>query len=166
MGKITGFNRRRLWFMMRRIWLLSLVIVVIGVAIFAFQAMRNEGTDDTAIDEKPRDEDVSVDVDVGAVSLDAVKDITLWTDKGEERTADDAEKADIISWLNDVKDVRENKAKAGSTPIAGMIVHMESGDPILVLRSGDEFEIQQQGKSYWAREPHIRAFLDELAGGK
>jgi hypothetical protein len=150
--------------MMRRIWVLSLVIVVIGVAIFAFQAMRNEGSDVASKDEKPRDEDVSVDV--GAVSLAAVKDITLWTDKGEERTADEDEKADIISWLNDVKDVRENKAKAGSTPIAGMIVHMESGDPILVLRSGDEFEIQQQGKSYWAREPHIRALLDELAEGK
>jgi hypothetical protein len=150
--------------MMRRIWVLSLVIVVIGVAIFAFQAMRDDGTDVASKDEKPRDEDVSVDV--GAVSLAAVKDITLWTDKGDERTADDAEKADIISWLNDVKDVRENKAKAGSTPIAGMIVHMESSDPILILRSGDEFEIQQQGKSYWAKEPHIRALLDELAEGK
>jgi hypothetical protein len=151
---------------MRRIWVLSLVIVVIGVAVFAFQAMRNDGSDVASKDEKPSDEDVSVDIDVGAVSLAAVKDITLWTDKGEERIADDAEKADIISWLNDVKDVRENKAKAGSTPIAGMIVHMESSDPILILRSGDEFEIQQQGKSYWAREPHIRALLDELAEGK
>jgi hypothetical protein len=150
--------------MMRRILVLSLVIVVIGVAIFAFQAMRDDGSDVASKDEKQRDEGVSVDV--GAVSLPAVKDITLWTDKGEERIADDAEKADIISWLNNVSDVRENKDKAGSTPIAGMIVHMESVDPILVLRSGDEFEIQQQGKSYWAREPHIRALLDELAGEK
>jgi hypothetical protein len=127
----------------RRNMVSLVVIVVIGIAIWGYVTKMN-------LHEKVASEDV--------------QKVILWGEDVGNRSADEEEKAKILSWFNEVKDVRENKNLAGNTATAGIVIQLEDGEDIRVLRSGDEFEIQRKGKAYWAREPHLDALLDELGG--
>jgi hypothetical protein len=97
------------------------------------------------------------------IAANNVVEILLWGN-GNERLADEKEIKDIVSWFNDIDDVRENKEMTGTTPPAGLIITMNSGEQILILRSGDEFEVQRDDVGYWAREEHLKDLLNQLAG--
>lgn len=97
------------------------------------------------------------------ISVNEVSEIKLWG-YDEERKASNEEKIKIISWFNNATDIRRNKNFAGSTPYSGIIIQLNSEEKsILISRSGEEFEVQRDGISYWAKESNIKQLLDELA---
>jgi hypothetical protein len=128
---------------MKRInWIIFFAIVIIGALIVTFML------------KKPLHENIAAN---------DVAEILLWGN-GNERLADEKEIKEIVGWFNDIKDVRENKEMTGTTPPAGIIITMNNGKQILVLRSGDEFEVQREDVAYWAREEHLKNLLNQLAG--
>lgn len=128
--------------MKRTNWIVFFAIVIIGALIVTFMLR------------KPLHE---------KIATGDVVEILLWGN-GTERLADEGEITDIVSWFNDIEDVRENKEMTGTTPPSGMIITMNNGEQILILRSGDEFEVQREGVGYWAREEHLKDLLNQLAG--
>lgn len=52
-----------------------------------------------------------------------------------------------------------NKMFAGVTSQSGIIIRLKSGGEILILRSGEDFEVQRElffrNVSYWAKQPEI-----------
>jgi hypothetical protein len=80
------------------------------------------------------------------------------------RIANSEEKKNIIKWFNSITDIRENKDFAGTTPESGITLKLKSGNSILILKSGSDFEIQRSdvlgiNKSYWGKQPNIRDIL-------
>ena len=101
------------------------------------------------------------------ISVDEVATVKTWGNSipnGEEKeeTKEGIEK--IVKWFNSITDIRENKELSGSTPESGIIIELKSRNRISVLRSGDQFEIQKDGISYWGKQPELNILLENLAG--
>jgi beta-lactamase regulating signal transducer with metallopeptidase domain len=104
------------------------------------------------------------------ISVGDVSSIEVWgnsTGEGREKqTKENMEK--IISWFNSATDIRENKDFLGSTPGSGIIIHLKSGERIVIINSGTDFEVQRntdKGRvSYWAKQPEIEILLEKLKG--
>ncbi len=107
------------------------------------------------------------------VSVADVSSIRVWGNglpAGHSgRDATGKEISQIVKWLNESKDIRPNKDFAGTTPDSGIVINLKSGQSILILNSGSDFEVQREdiGKrvSYWAKNPELRDFLAQLATG-
>lgn len=95
------------------------------------------------------------------ITVDEVSEIKLWGSK--ERIASNEEAKKIIGWFNNIKDIRENEKLSGSTPSSGIIIKLKSGEEILILRSGEEFEVQRNEGSYWGKQSNIKELLNQLA---
>lgn len=85
-----------------------------------------------------------------------------------DRMATKEEISQIIRWFNAATDIRANKEFAGSTPMAGIQITLQSGKRVGIIRSGKDFEVQRDDGmkdtiSYWAKQNDIRDFLNELA---
>lgn len=88
-----------------------------------------------------------------------------------EREATAEEVTKIVKWFNAADDIRENEDFAGTTPESGIQIKLKDGRQISIIRSGEDFEVQShdsggQSHSYWARQPQIKQWLDELAKPK
>lgn len=96
-------------------------------------------------------------------NLDAAKvtKVELWGTR-VTRDATALETAAIVAWFNAGFDPRENTAHVGSTPEAGIIIRLTSGETVLVNRDGTDVEVSAHGKQYWLRQPDLRRFLDNL----
>lgn len=104
------------------------------------------------------------------ISLTDVSSIRLWgegiKEKTDGREATGEEMKKIVDWFNQATDIRENKNLAGTTPDAGIFIQLKNGSLINIIRSGSDFEIQRdingEMVSYWAKQPDIKALLDQM----
>ncbi|MFC4775455.1 hypothetical protein ACFO9Q_01480 [Paenibacillus sp. GCM10023252] len=90
-----------------------------------------------------------------------VASIKLWG--SQEREADSNEKQKIISWFNHITDIRKKNNLNGPTPASGIVIELNTTSKILILRSGDDFEVQSDGGAYWGRQSDLELLLEQLA---
>ena len=98
-----------------------------------------------------------------AIDESNVETIIIWDTMGR-RIANSDEKQDIIRWFNSITNIRQNKEFAGTTPEAGIMIELKTGNGIHILASGKDFEVQRtnsSGKhiSYWGQQSNIRDVL-------
>ena len=100
----------------------------------------------------------------------AVMEVVLWGDGVGPggRPATPAERELVLRWFNAGTGPRENKALAGTTPQAGVRIRFSGEQRLSILRSGEDFEVQDfrgaAPRYYWLKQADLRSFLDELAG--
>ncbi len=97
-----------------------------------------------------------------SINISDVESINIWG--RTSRIANSDEEQDIIKWFNSINNIRQNKDFAGTTPEAGIIIQLKTGNSILILKSGTDFEVQRtysSGKyiSYWGKQSEIRYIL-------
>ncbi|MDD5602722.1 MAG: hypothetical protein PHG48_01395 [Eubacteriales bacterium] len=98
-----------------------------------------------------------------SIKLIDIESINIWGNT--TRIASSDEVRDIVNWFNSITDIRANKDFEGTTPEAGIVIKLKTGDSILILKSGIDFEVQRTnifGKriSYWGKEANIRRLLE------
>lgn len=98
------------------------------------------------------------------IDIEKVDSITVWG-INTSQIVNEKEKGDIIKWFNLITDIRENKGSGGITPEKGIIIKLKSGKNILILKSGEDFEIQKTNSSgtcisYWGRQINIHNILE------
>jgi|BioPla2DNA2_1021312.scaffolds.fasta_scaffold27136_4 hypothetical protein len=96
------------------------------------------------------------------INVSDVESIKIWG--RTSRIANSDEKRDIIKWFNSTSNIRENKDFAGTTPDAGIVIKLQTGNEILILKSGTDFEVQRTNSSgvrisYWGEQSNIRNIL-------
>jgi hypothetical protein len=106
------------------------------------------------------------------IDVNNVESIEMWghgADQGTKRAGqEDTEK--IVGWFNSMTDIRANRDFAGTTPESGIVIKLKSGNKVLILSSGHDFEIQtvnDKGNpvAYWAKQPDIKDLLKKLREG-
>ncbi len=102
------------------------------------------------------------------IDVKNVDKIELWGMSETRRYASQEELENIVKWFNSVDNIRKNKEFAGITPSSGIIIELKRGTQILIIQSGEDFEIQRDrlGRrvSYWAKQKELKVLLKELAG--
>lgn len=93
------------------------------------------------------------------INANDVESVNIWGNTSGVTTS--VEKQDIVKWFNSITNIRNNKDFAGTTPNAGVIIKLKTGDEIFIINSGSDFEVQRNnifGKriSYWGKQPNIR----------
>lgn len=101
------------------------------------------------------------------ISNDDISSIQLWGVYIKQREASKEEIQRIIEKFNSIKSIRRNKDFQGMTPDSGIIIDLKSGEHIIIIKSGMDFEIQRpvDGKqvSYWGKNKYIKDLLEELS---
>lgn len=101
------------------------------------------------------------------ISSENISSIHLWGVHVKQRDASLEEKEKIIKEFNTINSIRRNKDFQGTTPDSGIIINLKSGDHIIVIQSGKDFEIQRSagGKqiSYWGKNIYLKELLEELS---
>lgn len=98
------------------------------------------------------------------INVNDVESINFWGNITD--VARSVEKQDIVEWFNSMTNIRENKGFAGTTPDAGIIIKLKTGNQISIINSGADFEVQRLNRlgdviSYWGKQPYIRSIFYE-----
>jgi hypothetical protein len=101
------------------------------------------------------------------ISSDNISSIQVWGVHVKQREANKEEKEKIMKEFNSINSIRRNKDFQGTTPNSGITIKLKSGDHIIVIQSGIDFEIQRpaDGKqiSYWGKNKYIKELLNVLS---
>ena len=79
------------------------------------------------------------------INLSDVESVNIWGNTSN--VARNLEKQDIVKWFNSITNIRENKDFAGTTPDAGIIITLKTGNRISIINSGADFEVQRISRS-------------------
>lgn len=95
-----------------------------------------------------------------------VEAITEWGPshpEGETEVTSKENMEKIVTWFNEATDIRLNQNFPDETAVAGLTIELKSGEKMMILRTGKDFEVQRRGVTYWAKQPELKTVLSKLA---